>query len=104
EGIGPCRPAACRVFRPGRGREIAAVNRRTPGGIRDHEPVAEQLCEQLHVRRLTTTSASARKFEQRFERLNLADAVAMPLTAVRLGERKEEIPVGPFACPQGFLW
>src|SRR5581483_11060861 len=28
----------------------------------------------------------------------------MPLTAVRLGERKEEIPVGPFACPQGFLW
>ena len=65
ERVRPGRPAAVGVGRPRRGRQVAAVDRRAAGRVGDHQPVAEQLREQLEVRRLAAARAGAGELEQR---------------------------------------
>ena len=67
--IRPCRPAAVAIGRVRRGRQIAAVNRRAAGGVGDQQAIAEQLREQLDVRRFAAARAGARVLEQRLEEL-----------------------------------
>ena len=63
--VRPGRPAAVAVRRPRRRRQVAAVDRRAAGRVGDEEPVAEELREQLQVRRLAAARAGARELEQR---------------------------------------
>jgi len=69
EGVRPGRPPAVTVRRVRRRRQVAAVNRRAAGGVRNEEPVAEELGEQLQVRRLAAARARSRVLEQRLEEL-----------------------------------
>ena len=62
-------PAAVAVGRVRRRRQVAAVDRRAAGRVGDQQPVAEELREQLEVRRLAAAGAGARVFEQRLEEL-----------------------------------
>ena len=71
--VGPGRPAAGRRPAPGRRREVAAVDRRAAGGVGDDQPVADELGEQLEVRRLATAGTGARELEQRLEQLGTLD-------------------------------
>ena len=47
ERVGPGRAAAVVVDRPGRGRQVAAVDRRAAGGVGDDGAVAEELADSL---------------------------------------------------------
>ena len=47
------------VLRVRRGWQVAAVDRRTAGGIGDHQPPPEQLRQQLYVGRLSAAGAGA---------------------------------------------
>ena len=91
--IRPGRPAAIRIFGVRRGRQIAAVNGRAAGGVRDEQPVAEELREQLDVRRLAATRARARELEERLLHLHFAHVLSRHLAAIHLRNREEEIPV-----------
>ena len=70
--VGPGRAAALGVRGPGRRRQVAAVDRRAAGGVGDLQAVAEQLREQLEVRRLAAAGAGAGELEQRLEELRAA--------------------------------
>ena len=72
QGVRPGRAAPVGVGRPRRGRQVAPVDRRAAGGVGDHEAVAEQLGEQLEVRRLAAACARAGELEQRLEELGAA--------------------------------
>ena len=82
------RPSASR--RPGRGRQVAAVDRRAAGRVRDHQPVAEELREELQVRRLAAAGAGAGELEQRLEELGAAHGAEVDPRAVVRGQRLEE--------------
>ena len=71
--IRPCRPAAFGILCPGRDGQVAAVDRGAAGGIGDLQPVAEQLAQQLEIRRLAAAAAGAGKLEQRLQELHAAD-------------------------------
>ena len=90
------RPVVVRGVR--RGRQVAAVDRRAAGGVGDHRPVAEELGEELQVRRLAAARAGAGVLEQRLEELRALHVVA-DLATVRVGQRQEEVVVRPLGAP-----
>ena len=63
--VGPGRAAAVAVRASRRRRQVAAVDRRAAGGVGDQQPVAEELGQQLEVRRLAAAGAGAGELEQR---------------------------------------
>jgi hypothetical protein len=63
ERVGPGGATAVVIHRPRRRRQVAAIDRRAPGRVRDHETVAEELREELDVRRLPAAGARARELE-----------------------------------------
>src|SRR4051812_5838761 len=67
--VRPGRSPSVSIGRVRRARQVATVNRRTAGGVGNQQPVAEQLGEQLQVRRFATAGAGARVLEQRLEEL-----------------------------------
>src|SRR5690348_10607135 len=62
--IRPGRPTALAVGSPGCHRQVAAIDGRAPGGVGDLQTVAEQLRQQLQIRRLAATRAGAGIDEQ----------------------------------------
>ena len=70
----PRRPAALGVRRPRRGRQVGAVDRRAAGGVGHDHAVAEQLGDELEVRRLAAARAGAARTR------TAARAPAAPLT------------------------
>ena len=100
QGVRPRRAAPVGVGRPRRGRQVAAVDRRAAGGVGDHQPVAEQLREQLDVRRLTAAGAGAGELEQRLEELGAADGAEVDPGAVGDRQRLEERDVLPLGGEQ----
>ena len=64
--------------------QVAAVDRRAAGGVGDHHAVAEQLGDELEVRRLAAARARARELEQRLEHLRALDRVVRQQVAVEL--------------------
>ena len=73
ERVRPGRAAALAVRRPGRGRQVAAVDRGAAGGVGDEHPVAEELGDQLDVGRLAAAGAGAGELEERLEELRVLD-------------------------------
>ena len=80
-------------------RQVAAVNRRAPGGIGDERPIAEQLREQFDVRRLAAAGAGARVFEERLQKLRVLD-VRLDGRAVDLRQVEKERVVGALGLAQ----
>ncbi len=80
--VRPRRSAAVAVGRVRRRRQVAAVDRRAAGGVGDEQPVAEELRQQLQVRRLAAARARARVLEQRLEELR-ALVIELRVSSVR---------------------
>ncbi len=103
--VRPGRAAAVAVGRVGRRRQVAAVDRRAAGGVGDEQPVAEELGQQLQVRRLAAAGAGARVLEQRLEELRalvieLGQRRCDPARAGRGRSRSWRAPA-PAAAPAG---
>ncbi len=91
--VGPGWAAAQRVLRPGRGRQVAAIDARTAGGVGDHRAVAIQLADQLEVGRFATAGAGARELEERLQQLHVLDVCPLERVGVRLlGQLAGRIP------------
>ena len=73
ERVRPRGAAAVGVRRPRRRRQVAAVDRRAAGRVRDEQPVAEELGQELQVRRLAAAGAGAGELEQRLQHLRALD-------------------------------
>ena len=73
ERVGPGRPPARGVDRPRGGRQVAAVDRGAAGGVGDHQPVAEELREELEVGSLAAARAGTGELEERLQELGSAD-------------------------------
>src|SRR3990172_45700 len=56
ERIRPRGAAPLFVLRPGRRRQVGAINRGAAGGVGDDGPVAEELREELEIRRLAAST------------------------------------------------
>ncbi len=97
--VRPRRAATVAVRRVRGGRQVAAVDRRTAGRVRDDESIAEQLGEQLDVRGLTASRARSRELEERFEELRVLHRIVRDGGAVELGDRAEEVPALAFRVP-----
>ena len=93
ERVRPRRAAPFGVLRPRRRRQVAAVDRRAAGRVRDEQPVAEELRQEFEVGRLAAAGAGARELEQRLQHLRALDGRRLHLASVDLGKREEEIPV-----------
>ena len=93
--VRPGRPAACRVLRPRRGRQVAAVDRGAAGGVGDGRPLPEQLGQQLEVGRLATAGAGAGELEERLEELGAADGPEVDPGTLVERQRLEELDVAP---------
>ena len=91
--VRPGGTAAGCVFRPGRGGQVAAVNRRASGSVGNDGPVAEQLRHQLEIWSFAATRAGAGELEQRFLNLLLADVGDLNVAAVQFRDLEEEVPV-----------
>ena len=61
--VAPCRTAPVAILAIGRGRKVAAIDRRTTGGVGHDHAVAEQLAGQADVGRFAATDASRGKLE-----------------------------------------
>ena len=72
QGVRPGRAAPVGVGRPRRGGQVPAVDRGAAGGVGDHQPVAEQLRQELDVRRLAAARAGAGELEERLQELRAA--------------------------------
>ena len=90
QGVRPGRAAPVGVGRPGRGRQVAAVDRRAARRVGDHQPVAEQLRQELHVGRLAAPGAGARELEERLEELAAAHRAEIDPRPVVHRQRLEE--------------
>ena len=74
ERVGPGRARGRRgSMRVGRGGQVAAVDRRAAGGVGDQRAVAEELGQELEVRRLAAARAGARVLEERLQELRALD-------------------------------
>ena len=93
--VRPGRPTPFAVHRPGRNREVAAVNRGTASGVGDLQPVAEQLRENLQIRRLATAGTSPGEFEQRLQELHAPDVGEVDAGAIIDWQGLEEGDVAP---------
>ena len=100
ERVRPGRAAPVGVGRPRRGRQVAAVDRRAAGRVGDHQPVAEQLREELQVRRLAAARAGAGELEQRLQELGAAHRAEVDPRPVARGQRLEERDVVPLGGDQ----
>ena len=67
ERIGPGWTAPLRIAGVRSCGQVAAVDRRAAGRIRDHQAIAKKLGEQLDIRRFTAARASSGKLEERFQ-------------------------------------
>ena len=103
EGVAPGRPAPLRVCGPGRGGQVAAVDRGAAGGIGDHHPIPKQLAGELEVGGLTATGAGPRKFEQGLLELLLRDVMPIQLASIGVGKGEEKTPVAAALLPQRAL-
>jgi len=92
--VRPRGAAAVRVLRPRRGRQVPAVDRGAPGGVRDQDAVPVHLGEQLQVRRLAASCARPAELEQRLEHLRALDRGDLDLTPVRRRDLEEEVERG----------
>ena len=99
--VRPGRPAACRVLRPRRGRQVAAVDRGASGGVGDGRPLPEQLAQELEVGRLATAGAGAGELEERLEELGAADGPEVDPGTVVERQRLEELDVAPLGHQLG---
>ena len=79
------------VRSPRRRREVATVDRRAPGCVRDEHPVPEELGQHLEVRRLAAALAGARVLEQRLQHLRALHRRRIDERPVDLGDREEEV-------------
>ena len=96
--IGPAWATSVRVDRVGGSGEVAPKDRAATRGVGDEQPVANELGEELDVRRLTAPRASSRELEQGLEELAVLH-VQFHATALEVGQRLEERPAlsVPFA-------
>ncbi len=101
--VGPGRSAPLQIDRIRRGGQIASIDGRAAGGIRDQSPVAEQLRQQLDIRRLPAAGAGARKLEQRLQQLHVFDVMQRQSFAIELRQVEEELPIAAFLFPDGRL-
>ncbi len=98
--VRPRRAVAVCVDRPRRRRLVSAVDRRAAGCVGDRQPVAEQLREELQVRRLAAPGAGARELEQRIEELRPAHRAEVHARAVGCRQLLEERDVLALAHEQ----
>ena len=94
ERIRPGRATAGAVLAVGCGRQVAAVDRGTAGGVGDGQAVAEELGEELDVGRLAAAGAGAGELEQRAGELAALHGGQVEGGAVGPGDFLEEAPVG----------
>ena len=88
--VRPRRPAPVAVRRERRGRQVAAVNRRAARGVRHEGAVAEELREQLDVRRFAAPGARPRVLEQRLEELRRLVVDLRQIDARGVGQVEKE--------------
>ena len=71
--------------------QVAAVDGRATGGVRDHSAVAEQLGEQFDVGRFAATGAGPRELKQRLQELDILDLADIAASGgrIRAGSRKK---------------
>ena len=100
EGVRPGRATPLGVGRPRRRRQVAAVDRRAAGCVGDHQPVAEELREELDVRRLAAAGAGAGELEERLQELGAAHRAEVDPRPVARGQRLEERDVVPLGGDQ----
>ena len=86
-------PRPSEFTRVRRGRQVAAVDRRAAGGIRDQCAVAEQLRHHLDVRSFAATGAGAGELEQRLQQLRVLHLAVRELLARQLRDGQEVVPV-----------
>ena len=99
--IAPGRSASFAIDRVRRRRQIAAVDARTTGRVRDDRAIAKELRHQLDVRRLAAAGARAGEFKQRLEQLNVLDVLERQIAvAMNFRQRQEIIPVDALAVAQ----
>ena len=91
QGVGPGRAVAEMILRIGHRRRAGAPDRGAAGRVGDHHPVAEQLSDQLGVRRLAAAAASAGKLEQRGLELTALDGFLVQRIGLG-GQRHGVIP------------
>ena len=65
QGVRPCRATALGVLAPRGRRQVTAVDGGTAGGVGHLGAVAEELGDELDVRRLATTRAGSGELEER---------------------------------------
>ena len=82
--------------RPRSRRQVGSVDRRAAGRIGDDHAVAEQLRDQLDVRRLATARARAGELEEWLEYLRTLDGIVREQAAVEVRDRLEIVPSPPF--------
>ena len=88
ERITPRRPTPVIVSGVRSRRQIATVDARTTGRIRDDRSIAKQLGQQFDVRGFPTTLAGAGELEQRLQQLHVLHGVECNQTIlVQVGER-----------------
>ncbi len=92
ERVRPCRAAPLAVRAIGRGGQVASVDGGTTRGVGDQRAIAEQLRQQLHVRRLAAAGARAGELEQGLEELTVL-RVLPKCGAVRLRDLQEVFEV-----------
>src|SRR4029078_12475224 len=93
--VRPRRPPSLVVRCEWRSGEVAAVNGRTAGGVRHENAVAEELREQLDVRRFTAPGARPRVLEQGFEELRRLVVDSWQTHARGVGQIEKERVVAP---------
>src|SRR6202140_2587041 len=91
--VGPRGPAATRVRGIGRGRQIAAVNRRAARGVGDQQAIAKELRKELDVRSLAAARARTGELHEWFEQLHVLDLRMGQAAAVEFGDGQKELPV-----------
>src|SRR5581483_5050380 len=67
--------------------------RRAAGRVRDEEPIADELGQELQVGRLATAGARAGELEERLEELRALDRGGVDERPLELRQRLEELPV-----------
>ena len=95
QAVAPRRAAALVVGAVRRGRQVAAVDAAASGGVGDQQVIAEQLRQQLEVRRLAASRARAAELEQRPAQLAGLHRRRVPLRRVGLVHPQERVPGHP---------
>ena len=90
--VRPGRTAAFVVLGPRGGGQVAAVDRRTAGGVGHDDTVAEQLGEQLDIGRLAAAGAGAGELEQRLQKLGVLYRFQADLRAIDFGQASGSNP------------